>query len=133
MAILYGASLIEKTITENKFYPSIEHCMSVNANEAKNYINSLKVTEKMLNQIIFLNDKIIKKRIVNRRSDYLKKNIKKNERIFLSDIEFKRPGFGISPDNFNQLIGKKTRKNLSKKSLLRKSDLILFSIFFFEK
>ena len=125
MAILYGASLIEKTLTENKYYPSIEHCMSVNVHEAKNYINSLKVTEKMINQkLIFLNDKILKKRIVNRRSAYLKKNIKKNERIFLSDIEFKRPGFGISPDNFNQLIGKKTRKNLRKNSILKKSDLI---------
>ena len=40
------------------------------------------------------------------------------------DIIMKRPGIGISPTEYRNVIGKKTKKNLLEDSLIKYKDLI---------
>ena len=46
-------------------------------------------------------------------------NLRKGTKIKKEMITIKRPGFGISPDNFKKIIGKKLKKN-------KKRDEIIF-------
>ena len=46
------------------------------------------------------------------------RDIKKGEIIKESDLDYKRPGTGISPDLVDDVIGKKVDVNISKNSLI---------------
>ena len=60
-----------------------------------------------------------------RRSIFTREALKKNEKITIKKIILRRPGEGISPDKVSKILGKKTKKNINKNSLLKISDIIL--------
>ena len=47
-----------------------------------------------------------------RRSIYVVKDLKKNEKITLSNIKKIRPSHGLHPKYFYKIIGKKTKKKI---------------------
>lgn len=53
-----------------------------------------------------------------RKSIVARKDIKKGEKIKLSDIEFKRPGSGIAPSEIDNVLGKVANCNIKKGCLL---------------
>ena len=58
-----------------------------------------------------------------RRSLVIKHDIEKGEKITLKNIEFKRPGTGISPTEVNKILNKIVKKKLRADSILKYSDL----------
>ena len=65
-----------------------------------------------------------KSRINARRSIIVNNNLEKNSIIKESDLITKRPGTGIEPTNWNNIIGKKINKNIKKDSILHWYDII---------
>lgn len=59
-----------------------------------------------------------------RRSIFFNKNLKKNKIVKLEDLDFKRPGIGVSIDNYNKFVGKKLKKNVESGKLLKKNYFI---------
>ena len=53
-----------------------------------------------------------------RRSIVAKKNIKKNEKFTKKNITCKRPALGIDAVNYLKFLGKKSKKNYLKNSLI---------------
>ncbi len=49
--------------------------------------------------------------------------MKKGEEIKLEDLEFKRPGTGIRPDELSYVIGKVVTKNIEKDEILKWEDI----------
>ena len=78
----------------------IDH--NVDKNDIKNFKNMKKIFEKSI---------------------VIKKNIKKNQKIFLEDICFKKPGNGIPSKMYKKVIGKKANKNLKVDKLLDWKDI----------
>ena len=54
-----------------------------------------------------------------RRSIVLVNNLKEGETIKLENLEFKRPGTGIRPDEVKYVIGKKIIRNIEKDEILK--------------
>ena len=54
----------------------------------------------------------------------LDRNIKKGDVIKKSDISFKRPGTGISPNKISSIIGKRCKRDLKEDHILKYNDLI---------
>jgi N,N'-diacetyllegionaminate synthase len=120
-AVCNGVCLIEKTITLNKYTPEIEHCFSLEPNEASKFVKNLKNLKKILN-----NKKVnfnVNKKF--RRGVYLKSDIKKNIKIKEKDVIFARPQIGIGPDDFYFLRNKKLKKDKKKDDFLRKADFLI--------
>ena len=46
VALGYDVDLLEKTITEDRLYPSVEHVMSLEFNDMKNFVKTIKDIEK---------------------------------------------------------------------------------------
>ena len=124
-AYLLGALIIEKHFTNNKTLPGNDHYHSMD-------INDLKVFRKNSDQIKQLKGSIytkqpikeeVKSRTNARRSIFLKSNLNAGDIIKEEDITFLRPGFGITVDNWDKVIGK--RINLDGKSgyMLKWSDI----------
>ena len=119
-AIALGAKVIEKHITLNKKLRGPDHRASLNPQEFKFMVQSIRIVEKNLGSKIKQITKSEKKNIyVVRKSIVASTIIKKNEKFSNFNITCKRPGTGISPLFFKKLIGKKSMKNFNKNDLIR--------------
>lgn len=117
-AVPYEICLYEKHFTLDKTLEGPDHRMSLEPKELKKTIDLLRQAEKTLGQY----DKLVSEdekenRIKLRKSLVAAKDIDKNTIINKSMIKIKRPGSGIQPVEFNNIIGKKINKNLKKDEL----------------
>ena len=58
-------------------------------------------------------------RDVSRKSIVTRRSLKKNYKIKLTDISFKRPGTGISPMDFKKVLGKRIKIKVEKNKILK--------------
>ncbi|MEQ8715297.1 MAG: N-acetylneuraminate synthase family protein [Cyclobacteriaceae bacterium] len=113
-AVALGADMIEKTITLDRKTRSCEHSFSLEEEDAIAFINSIRNVEKALgNSRRVIPANIREKRKAGRRSPYALKKIPNGSEIKLSDFEFKRPGFGITSEEFNLFQGKRLIKEIN--------------------
>ena len=110
-AIGLGARYIEKHITISKKMDGPDHKSSLTFEELKQLIKNIRDTEKSLGSYL---KKVTKSEIINkiivRRSVHASRNIKIGERFSFKNTELKRPGYGLPPNDWNKIIGKKSRK-----------------------
>ena len=57
------------------------------------------------------------------KSIFLKKNLKKNHKIKITDLSFKKPCIGIHAKNYRKIIGRKLIININKNFPLKWSNL----------
>ena len=62
-----------------------------------------------------------KKSLVFKRSIYASRDIKKGEKFSKKNIKIVRPNFGISPIYYDEILGKKSLKNIKKATALKKN------------
>lgn len=126
-AVAIGANMVEKTITEDRTTRSVEHIMSIEPNDMKRFVKTIKEVELALGTGRRVMSQIeTKKRDLVRRSIFLTQPAKLGVRLDECKFEFKRPGLGISPSLFETLSGAKLNRNLPSGSMVRLSDLNLF-------
>lgn len=103
-AVALGANLVEKTITEDRMTRSVEHVMSIEPHEMKQFIETIRNVEIGLGvDQRNLHEEEIKKRDSIRRSVFLKSDAKSGQKLSECNVEFRRPGFGISPDRYEEM------------------------------
>ena len=119
-AVALGASIIEKHFTLDKNMDGPDHKASLEPEERKSMILAIRNIEKSLGSS---EKKPSSSEVVNmaviRKSIVAKQKIKKGE--FLSDknIIVKRPGTGISPMEWDNLIGTRSRYDFKKDELIK--------------
>ncbi len=118
-AVAIGASVIEKHFTINKDLQGPDHKSSLDPIELTNMVQAIRNVEKAFGTGIkkpskseIKNIKIVRKSIVASR------DIKKGEIFSEYNITTKRPGSGISPMYWNEVIGKKAPKDFKKDELI---------------
>jgi len=118
-AVALGADMIEKTITLDRTIKSCEHSFSLDEEDMHKFISTIKEIEIALGSTRRTMPKEIKeKRKLGRRSPYALKTLEKGNIISDSDFEFKRPGYGITSEEFDQFIGKALTKTIYKEEIL---------------
>ncbi len=123
-AVALGANLVEKTITLDRTTRSCEHMFSIEPHEAKQFVTSIKELEIALgNYRRTIPDEIKKGRQKARRSIFLKRDLKKGETLEFENIDFRRPGYGIGPDELDFVIGKKINRAMAKDTMLNWDDV----------
>lgn len=118
-AVALGACLIEKHITLDKTMEGPDHMTSLEPHEFKKMVESIRITEEALGsdkKIITTSEQEIV--AVARKSIVALQDIKKGSKITKDDIVLKRPGTGIPPKFFTKIIGKKTKQDIKKDTLL---------------
>tara|TARA_Y100001968_G_scaffold330935_1_gene384078 strand:- start:1354 stop:2355 length:1002 start_codon:yes stop_codon:yes gene_type:complete len=114
-AVAKGASIIEKHITLDRNMNGPDHKASIEPNELKYMIKSIRNIEKALGDGIKKPTKSERVNIkVARKSIVASCNIKKGELFSTNNLSLKRPGDGLSPTHFDLLIGKKASKEYMK-------------------
>ena len=111
-AYLLGAVIIEKHFTDDKTLIGNDHYHAMDINDLKCFVSIMKQVQDSLGGEI--HKKPIKteeiSRLNARRSIVLKEGISKGDLLTENNITYKRPGSGISPQNWDTVIGLKAKK-----------------------
>lgn len=106
-AVAMGAKIIEKHFTLDKLMEGPDHKASVDSKELKQMVTSIRNIESAFgNGIKKCNESEKNTREIARKSIVASVKIKKGETISENNVTFKRPGNGISPKLFNEIIGR---------------------------
>lgn len=124
-AVALGAKVIEKHFTLDRNLPGPDHKASLEPNELKDMVRSIRNIELAISGDGNKEPSESEKKNINiaRKSIHLKRALKKNDLIKEQDLISLRPGDGISPMSWNDLLGKKVLKDLEKYHKLDWSDL----------
>lgn len=113
-AVAMGATVIEKHFTLNKNMEGPDHKASLEPDELKQMVQSIRNVEVALGDGTKQPSEAEKKNIsIARKSIVAKKNINKGELFTEENLTAKRPGNGISPMKWNDVIGKVAKKDFS--------------------
>lgn len=118
-AVALGACIIEKHFTLDKTMPGPDHKASLEPNELKELVQSIRKVEKTLGDGIKSPSPSELKNIpIARRSIVALCNIKAGEEFTEQNIICKRPGTGISPMNWYNVLGHKAKKDFFEDELI---------------
>tara|TARA_B110000444_G_scaffold90697_1_gene85700 strand:- start:41141 stop:42202 length:1062 start_codon:yes stop_codon:yes gene_type:complete len=125
LSYVLGARIIEKHFTYDKSLPGNDHYHAMDIDDLKNFNLELNFTIDLLGDLKekqpIESEKIA---IQNaRRSIVLKNNIAKDQILSEKDLTYKRPGTGISPEYWDEVVGKKINKSLKEDQILNWEDI----------
>ncbi|WGE63016.1 N-acetylneuraminate synthase [Actinobacillus equuli subsp. haemolyticus] len=121
-AVPYGITFIEKHFTLDKNFEGPDHKASVTPEELKLLCEGIRAVEKSLGS----SEKIVtnseaKNKIVARKSIIAARPIKKGEIFTTDNITTKRPGNGISPMFWYEVLGKEAQQDFEEDQLIADS------------
>jgi sialic acid synthase SpsE len=123
-AVALGANLVEKTVTFDRTTRSPEHIFSLEPDDAKQFVKSIRTVEQALGgarRIMTPEER--KRRNAVRRSTFLAENATAGTPLSQLKVEFRRPGWGIGPDEFERMADAKLRRPCEKGHMLRHADI----------
>lgn len=104
-ALAMGANLLEKTITRDRMTRSVEHIFSLEPEQTTQFVQHVRDVEKAFGtRRRILHKEELQKRLRVRRSLHVKDSVKAGQRLSDVAVEFRRPGFGIAPDQYEALL-----------------------------
>ena len=125
-AVALGAKIIEKHFTLDRTLPGPDHAASLEPDELKAMVKAIRNIELAIsgNGVKKPSESEIKNITIARKSIHLNKSLSKGHVICEEDIIALRPGDGISPMEWNTLLGKKLKERKNKFDKLSSSDFI---------
>jgi sialic acid synthase SpsE len=124
-AIALGANLVEKTITFNRMIRSPEHVFSLEPTDASAFVRSIREIETAMgtSRRILSPEERIKRNAV-RRSTFLTQAAAAGTALGSLKVEFRRPGHGLGPDEFERLAQAKLARDLPAGQMLTVADVV---------
>jgi pseudaminic acid synthase len=115
-AIVLGATIIEKHVTLNRADGGVDSAFSLEPHELKSLVQETERAWQALGRVQYGVQETENKSILFKRSIYAVKDIEAGEIITAEHIRVIRPGNGLHPKYFEELIGKKAQKSFKKGS-----------------
>ena len=123
-AAAMGARVIEKHFTYDKNAEGPDHMLSADPKEMKEIVDAIRKFEIMRGDGIKRPaDSEKTTRINNRKSVVAAKAVKEGEMITKQHLAIKRPGYGIGPKYFEQVIGRRANRDLQPDDVLNWGDV----------
>lgn len=114
VAVALGATVIEKHFIIDRSIGGPDSSFSMNEAEFTEMVKAVREAEKSLGKIDYaLTDKQKNSRAFSR-SLYVVEDIKEGEIITERNVRSIRPGFGLHPKYYKEVIGKKVNRDLEK-------------------
>ena len=119
-AVALGAIVIEKHFTLDKTLPGPDHKASLEPEELKAMVMAIRNIEKAVggSGLKEVSASEAKNKPIARKRIVASKSIKKGEFFTEEDITVKRPGMGISPMQWDEIVGKMAKKDFEEDDLI---------------
>jgi sialic acid synthase SpsE len=122
-SVALGACVIEKHFTDNTQNQGPDHPHSLDPKSFSTMVLQIREVEKALGDGIKKVEKSEKDtRIIQRRSIFTIRPVKKGEKFTLENIKCLRPFIGLSAAKFSSVIGKRASRDLSAYTAIHPSD-----------
>lgn len=119
-AVALGAKVIEKHFTLNRNMEGPDHKASLEPEELAEMVKSIRNIEIALgNGLKKPSNSELKNKQIARKSIVAEKDIREGELFTVENLAIKRPGTGLSPMIWYELLGKKANKNYKKDELIK--------------
>ena len=120
VAVTLGATVIEKHFILNKEIGGPDASFSLDETEFTQMVNAVRAAEKATGKISYqLTDKMKSGREFSR-SLYITTDVKKGDFLTEQNVRSVRPGFGMHPKYYNEVLGKKFNNDFDKGTALKK-------------
>jgi len=123
-SVALGACLIEKHFTLDKNMEGWDHKVSATLEEMKSIVTGAKRINDALGSFRVTATESSEKKREFRRSAVLNRPLRKGDMIQEQDVDFKRPGSGISPSEVKYLIGRRVVSDLPADHIIQLEDLL---------
>lgn len=121
VAVTLGATVIEKHFILNKEIGGPDASFSLDETEFTQMVNAVRAAEKASGKISYqLTDKMKSGREFSR-SLYITSDVKKGDILTKDNVRSVRPGFGMHPKYYYEVLGKKFNNNFDKGTALSKN------------
>ena len=127
-AIAAGAEVIEKHIALEGQKRGFDIAFSLKGKEIKDYLKVIRETSLIMGKKYFYRNKSENQSLQFRRSIYAISNIKKGEKFSKKNIKVIRPGYGVEPLYFKNLLGKVSPKNIKTAAPIKKNLLKILKL-----
>ena len=119
-AVALGATVIEKHFTLDKTLPGPDHKASLEPEELKAMVMAIRNIEKAIggSGLKEVSKSEAKNKPIARKSIVATKTIKKGDLFSVENLTVKRPGTGISPMQWDNVIGKTAKKDFEEDDLI---------------
>ena len=126
-AVALGATIVERHFTLDRLMEGPDHAASLEYDEFKSLVLGIREIEKALGHGDFRS--LSQGEMINRenlgKSLVAARELQKGDILTASDIKILSPGQGLSPQNFENLLGKKLHRDISFEDYFFKTDLTL--------
>ncbi len=116
--VALGACVIEKHVTMNRKDKGPDSDFSLEPEELKRLCVETKIAWESLGKASYEHKPVEENNMQFRRSIYVVKDIKAGERITMENIRRIRPGYGLAPKYFEEVIGRTARVDLERGTAL---------------
>jgi len=121
LAIAMGATVFEKHFTLNHNFSGPDHWFSADPNELEEWVNSINTSYLMLgSEEIIPTEAEIELKKNARRSVFAIADIKEGEKFSIENIGLRRPGNGMPPKDFENILGKTSSKSFKKGEMIQR-------------
>ena len=125
-AVALGACVIEKHLTVDKSYEGTDHKVSLLPEELHEMVRQIRIVEEAIGSDNSPRE-ITQGELINRenlaKSLVATRHVSKGETITRDMICVKSPGQGVQPDRLDELIGKKSKREIEKNGFFYESDI----------
>lgn len=111
VAVSLGAKVVEKHFILDRNLGGPDSAFSMEPKEFKEMVEAIRQVEAALGEVTY---KLSQNDESRRRSLFIAEDIKKGESITEENIRTVRPGHGLHPKYFNEIIGKKVNRDVNK-------------------
>lgn len=119
-AVALGATVIEKHFTLDKTMPGPDHSSSLEPGELKNMITGIRNIEKAMGSPVKRRAASeIENILVARKSIVAARSIRAGEVFTTKNLDTKRPGTGISPMRWDEVIGQRAYRDYEQDELIQ--------------
>jgi len=113
IAVTLGATVIEKHFILHKDIGGPDADFSLDVNEFTEMVNKVRDTEKLLGKVSYDVSEKVKTNRKFARSLFVVENVKIGDLITKDNVRSIRPGNGLHPKYYKEILGKKFNKNVS--------------------
>ncbi len=114
VAVALGAKVIEKHFILNKSIGGPDAHFSLDESEFKSMVDAVRTAEKMMGRPNYDMDDKKKKSREFSRSLFISEEVKKGDILTEKNLRSVRPGYGMHPKFYKEMLGRKVNKDLQK-------------------
>jgi len=113
-AVSLGACIIEKHFTLSRSTPGPDSAFSLEPPEFKQMVDAIRVAEKALGQVKYGLTEAEQLSQRSRRSLFVVQDVKAGERLTPDNVRSIRPGYGLPPKHYEEVIGRLAARDMQR-------------------